>query len=343
MPRFEPRLVDRFLVQVPRLEQSEENSLEQLRGSGASGLCIGVDTVADRSQSVEDIAERAERWAEAARGVGSEFGAVWIGPPPGHQRHAWITAPDAATRRAAVVDLITAVDIAGVLGAKTVRIDTSRETAPFGVEATRSLDVLSDAINAMQAYAIAQDLTIECVIRCSGGLFANPTAAISWIRDLDFEEQVGIEFDLSDTNSYELGAALWQDKLFTVHCDGLSEPPSTEMLWSMVLLEDAEWTGWRAIGVDSETPQSEWATTASAAGTTFLQVQDRAREVLAEDGVSEALDVLRGGADPEETLPTGRSIEALAAHRVTRTSPQSVQGEEAALALVASALQRFAK
>lgn len=51
MPKLEPRLVDQFLVAVPDATLDPLARLEHLKGSGAAGLCIGLDTATDREAS----------------------------------------------------------------------------------------------------------------------------------------------------------------------------------------------------------------------------------------------------------------------------------------------------
>ena len=187
MSPFVPRLIDQFLVAVPDSNLTALQTLEHLKGSGAAALCIGLDTVTDRTAPVETLAESAHEWREAANEIGTVFGAVWVGPPADCTRHAWLSAADAETRRAAIADLIAAVDCAAVLGAKTLRVGMSAETAPLGVDVPRALDHVADAVNAALAYALAQEIEIELSLRVGGSLFGGVGCAIAWISDLGFE------------------------------------------------------------------------------------------------------------------------------------------------------------
>lgn len=343
MSNLVPRLIDQFLVAVPESKLTPLQTLEHLKGSGAAGLCIGLDTVTDRASRADTIAESAHEWRSAATEVGTAFGAVWVSPPADFARHAWFSAPDAPTRRAAIADLIAAVDCAAVLGAKTVRADLAGETAPLGVDVPQALDHVADSVNAALAYALAQEVEIELSLRVGGSLFGSVGGAIAWISDLDFEEMVGLELDIATVAPLDLGAALWHDKLFSINVNGLvaGQPVSAETLWAVAQLEDAEWSGWRAVSGASGAAPEEWGASAGQSATRFLEVQDAARDFLAEDAVISATNILNGPEDSEPTLPNGRSIEALAGHRAARDPRVLAPEESAACEDIVGALDRW--
>ena len=198
-------------------------------------------------------------------------------------------------------------------------------------------------MNEALASAIAQEIEIELSLRVGGSLFGGVGGAIAWISDLDFEEMVGLELDVASVSPLDLGAALWHDKIFSVAVNGLDGGGSVspEALWAVAQLEDAEWSGWRAVSGTPGIPPEDWGASACEVATRFLEVQDAARDFLAEEEVMTATETLNGLEDSVATLPSGRSIEALAEHRAARDPLLESPREQVARESIAGALDRW--